>query len=200
MEINEINNLEINPNKFNDLSPILVDKTLFEEQGTQETTQKEIDRQSKATKRKFNAENPSPVFKNSEINSNNSERKGFILERDTAQYKGSDYANAVRIERGISLDKAFEIAESDSNIDYFVYLKGGQMVLEIPSDVQFDSTKDPLNLVSNTKFRFDSGDFGSGNCRIFRHGDVVFFKKEGKWLGSAPGLADTYSKEKTISK
>jgi len=70
------------------------------------------------------------------------------------------------------------------------------MVLEIPSSVQFDVRNDPFELVSNVDFKYDSGDFGKGYCRIFRHGDVVFFKKEGMWLGSAPGLADAYFKDK----
>ncbi len=124
-----------------------------------------------------------------------SEKKGFILKKDAAQYKGSDYANVIRVERGISLDKAFEIAESSTDIDYFVYTKGGQMVLEIPPDVQFDPNNDPFKLASDVKFIYDSGDLGSGYCRIFRYGDALFFKKEGMWLGSAPGLADVYLKE-----
>ncbi len=124
-----------------------------------------------------------------------SERLGFSLKKDVAQYKGSDYANVVRVARNISLEQAFDIAESYPEIDYFVYTKGYQMVLEIPSDIQFDPRNDPFGLVCNTNFIYDSGSFGSGYCRIFRHGDVVFFKKEGMWLGSAPGLADAYFKE-----
>ncbi len=58
------------------------------------------------------------------------------MKENTAQYKGSDYSNVVRVERGITLNKAFEITESDDSIDYFVYLKGYQMVLEIPSEVK----------------------------------------------------------------
>ena len=125
-----------------------------------------------------------------------SERSNFRLEKDVAQYKGSDYANVVHVERHISLERALEIAESNPDIDYFVYLKGYQMVLEIPSDVQFDPRNDPFQLVSFENFRYDSGETGEGYCRIFRHGDVVFFKNEGMWLGSAPGLADAYFKEK----
>ena len=121
--------------------------------------------------------------------------QGFKKEADLAQYKGSDYSNAIRVERSISLAQAFEIAQSDPEIDYFVYTKGFMMVLEIPSDVHFDPANDPLKLVTYTGFRYDLGDFGVGFCRVFRHGDVVFFKNEGKWLGTAPGLADVYSKE-----
>lgn len=123
------------------------------------------------------------------------ERHGFKVEKDTAQYKGSDYANAILVMRNISLEEAFDIAEMNEDIDYFVYTKGFQMVLEIPSDVSFDYSQDPFGLVSSAHFIFDSGERGCGYCRIFRQGDVVFFKKEGMWLGSAPGLADTYFKE-----
>jgi hypothetical protein len=124
-----------------------------------------------------------------------SERQGFSLKSDVAQYKGSDYANVVQVARSISLEQAFEIAESNPEIDYFVYTKGYQMVLEVPSDVSFDPRRDTFGLASNVSFQFDSGKFGNGYCRIFRHGDTVFFKKEGIWLGSAPGLADAYFKE-----
>lgn len=120
---------------------------------------------------------------------------GFQKQTNAAQYKGSDYSNAVRVERGITLDQAFEIAKSDPSIDYFVYVKGYSMVLEVPPETQFDPSNDPLGLVSFNDFRYDSGDLGQGHCRIFHHGDTVFFKKEGMWLGSAPGLADTYFKE-----
>lgn len=123
------------------------------------------------------------------------ERQGFRLEPDTAQYKGSDYSNVVQVARSIPLELAFEIAEKNPNIGYFVYTKGYQMVLEIPSEVPFDPRTDFFGLASNTNYMYDSGAFGSGYCRIFSQGDAVFFKNEGLWLGSAPGLADTYFKE-----
>ncbi len=120
----------------------------------------------------------------------------FKKQADAAQYKGSDYTNAVRVERGISLEEAFEIAKNDSNIDYFFYTKGWSMVLEFPPDVVFDSAKDPLRLVTRNRYIYDAGGLGEGYCRIFHHGDVVFFKEEGMWLGTAPGLADVYTKVK----
>ena len=123
------------------------------------------------------------------------ERAGFILQKDVAQYKGSDYTNLVHVERHITLEEAFNIAEQNSEIDYFVYTKGSQMVLEIPSDVEFNHLLDPFGLVSQTSFRYDSGQFGHGYCRIFRRGDALFFKKEGICLTSAPGLADAYIKQ-----
>ena len=126
-------------------------------------------------------------------------RDGFYVKRDLAQYGGADYSNAVRVERGITLDKAFYIAESDPEIDYFVYLKGWQMVLPLSTDRPFDIEKDdPLHLVTHTPFRYDNGSVSEGYCRIFRHGDVVFFKKDGEWLGTAPGYADTYYKNSAI--
>jgi hypothetical protein len=119
----------------------------------------------------------------------------FTKFADLAQYNGSDYSNAVRVARGISLDEAFRIAENDPEVDYFVYLKGDCMVLEIPGDVSYDVMKDPLGLVSHQSYIKDSdGSMETGSCRVFHHGDVVFFKKEGQWLGSAPGFADTYIK------
>ncbi len=126
---------------------------------------------------------------------------------DTAQYKGCDYTNAIRVERGISLDQAFEIANNDPEIDYFVHIKGWGIVLEIPPYVKFDPSKDPLNLVTDQSYRYGY-DFEELNkyyfkelnvnyCRIFSRGDTVFFKSEGRWLGTAPGMADTYIKNKT---
>lgn len=103
---------------------------------------------------------------------------------NVAQYKGSDYANAVRVERGITVEKALEIAANDPEIDYFVYMKGRAMTLEFQPGQKYDPAKDPLHLVSQ------------GCMRVFHHGDVVFFKNEGKWLGTAPGFADVYEKVK----
>lgn len=119
----------------------------------------------------------------------------FICEPNLAQYKGSDYSNAVRVERGITLEEAKQIAANCAEIDYFVYVKGGMMVLEFPPEVPFPANGDPLHLVRYTPFMFDDGRPGQGYCRVFTHGDVVFFKNEGKWLGTAPGLADVYSKK-----
>ena len=126
---------------------------------------------------------------------------GFTKQADLAQYGGSDYSNAVRVERGITLDEAFAIAQNDSSIDYFMYLKGGCMVLPLSSDAALDSANDPLSLISENSYTNETdGSVGCGYCRIFYHGDVVFFSKEGKWLGSAPGLADIYSKEESVQR
>lgn len=127
------------------------------------------------------------------------EQVGFTQIPDVAQYSGSDYANVVQVERNITLNQAFEIAENNPDIDYFVYLKGEMMVLQLPQDVVFDSAQDPFGLVSFEHYLTDSWENKMGYCRVFRHGDTVFFKNEGQWLGSAPGLADAYFKNEEIS-
>ncbi len=127
-----------------------------------------------------------------EINGTNA--NGFTKLADHAQYKGSDYSNAIRVERGITLEEAKEIAANDPEIGYFVFTKGFSMVLEIPYDVEFNPENDPLGLVTQDNFMFDNGQSDHGNIRVFHQGDVVFFKNEGKWLGTAPGLADVYTK------
>lgn len=111
----------------------------------------------------------------------------FDIQYNAAQYKGSDYSNVVLVRRNISLEEAKEIALNDPEIDYFVYMRGGRMVLEIPPEAHFDPNNDPFGLVSYWP--------GLGYCRVFQYHDAVFFKNEGKWLGSAPGFADVYSKK-----
>jgi len=203
--INSLNSVGSNT-KAQEYQPILVDQNLFS--SLNETSKSDANqRTSKASMRKVNSEisnqaninevkeltlTPAtiqPALLHSDI------RENFSLKKDVAQYKGSDYSNVVHVERGISLDEAFEIAQNNPDIDYFVYVKGYSMVLEIPSDVKFDPANDPFNLVTKSDYIYDSGAFGSGYCRIFYHGDVVFFKNDGMWLGSAPGLADVYVKE-----
>lgn len=115
------------------------------------------------------------------------ERPGFHKKPNMAQYKGSDYSNVVHVARGITLAKAFDIAEANPEIAYFFYVKGGSMALELPADVGVGA--DPFQLLSYV------GEKGIGYCRLFEHGDAVFFRKEGMWLGSAPGLADVYIKQ-----
>lgn len=118
---------------------------------------------------------------------------GFNKVLNTAQYKGSSYANALRVERGITLAQAAEIAQNDPEIDYFVYVKGMGMILEIPDDTLPES--DPLNLITRIEFQDDRGEIREGYCRVFYYGDTVFFKKEGEQMGSALDLADTYYKQ-----
>lgn len=118
----------------------------------------------------------------------------FEKQANLAQYKGSDYSNAVRVERHISLHEAAEIAAKDPNIDYFCYVKGHCMVLEANAE---HAKNDPLGLISYTTYGKDSGGAETGYARLFTHGDVVFFSnKDGKkWLGEANGLCDTYCKK-----
>ena len=118
----------------------------------------------------------------------------FVHKPGLAQYKGSDYANAVRVERGITVEQAKQIAANDPEIDYFQIVTGGTMVLEFIPGQNYDSAKDPLHLVTNGGYVYDNGQPGGGYMRLFHHGDVVFFKKEGQWLGTAPCLADVYEK------
>ena len=121
--------------------------------------------------------------------------QGFRREANLAQYGGANYGNAKRVERGISLERALAIAKGDPEIAYFVYVKGGCMVLPVAKEETFSLKNDPLGLVTEQSYQFDDGRLGYGLCRIFHHGDTVFFKGEGRWLGSAPGLADVYTKE-----
>ena len=114
----------------------------------------------------------------------------FIKSEDVAQYKDSDFLGAIRVDRNITLPQAYVIAKNDPRINYFVYVKAPTMVL--PTVVVPES--DPLHLFTTVEFIHDHGNPTSLFKRIFRLGDTVFFKKEGKWLGDAPGLADVYVK------
>lgn len=89
---------------------------------------------------------------------------GWELVADVAQYKDADWQNLIKIERNITLEKAYEIANSDPNISYFFYTKGYSLVLHTPIGRQF-----------------------------FGHGDVAFFSGN-PWWGTAPDLADGYVK------
>lgn len=111
------------------------------------------------------------------------------------QHAESDYSNAIRIERGVSLDEAIFIARSDNDIDYFFYVKTDELTQEIPPEAHYDPNQDPLELGTYVDFRGDKeGMHCGGFCRSFRYGDAVFFKNEGKWLDKADGLADIYEK------
>ena len=90
--------------------------------------------------------------------------------KDVATYKQAEacWENCVRVERNISLNQAIEIANNDSNIDYFFFVKGYHLVLE-------NSTKKPTTY------------------RIFHKNDAVFFKGT-PWFGEAKGYANAYVK------
>lgn len=104
--------------------------------------------------------------KNSEIpviGALESESESFMKIHNVAQYGLADWSKAVGIARGITRNQALQIAESDPEITYFFYTKGGQMVL------------------GNEEVGY----------RIFHHGDTVFFTGQ-PWWGSADDLADGY--------
>lgn len=87
---------------------------------------------------------------------------------DVAAYwnvsEGASWGGLLRIERGLTLEQATERAAADPEVTYFFFTTGEQMVLE--------------------QGRPD---------RIFHHGDTAFFRGS-HWWGSAPGLADGYSR------
>lgn len=83
---------------------------------------------------------------------------------DVAEYQGASWDNLIKVEHGITVEKAKEIADSDPNISYFFFTKGFNLVLRTPNGLQ-----------------------------RFGHGDAAFFSGE-PWWGSAPGLADGYIK------
>ena len=107
-------------------------------------------------------EQPKEVIISSSLELNRSAvADGFTKEADLAQYKGSDYSNAVRVRRNITLEEAFNIAESDHNIGYFMYVKGAWMVLEYllferraaPSENRRASTCDNVPSLLETRHR-----------------------------------------------
>ena len=119
----------------------------------------------------------------------------FLFQENVAQYGGSDYANAVRVERGITVDQAKQIALENPDIDYFVYTKGGRMAIEAP----YNTLDDPLGLISYHWVMGRDGMVELKLYRIFNHGDAVFFSGNGIWLGEAEGLADVYHKKMSIN-
>lgn len=90
---------------------------------------------------------------------------GFNKVPDVAQYKNADWDNLIGVAKGVSINQAYTIANENPDISFFFYTKGGQMVLETTN----------------------------GDYRVFNNGDAVFFSGS-PWWGSAPGLADGYTK------
>lgn len=88
---------------------------------------------------------------------------------DVAQYGLADWSNVIGRARNVTPEQAMKIADENDAIDFFFYLKGGQMVLD-------NKTAEPPT------------------ARVFYHGDAVFFSGT-PWWGSAPGLADGYVKK-----
>jgi hypothetical protein len=90
---------------------------------------------------------------------------GYQKIPDVAQYKEADWNNVIGMARNVSLLEAKEIADGNTKITYFFYMKAGSMELE-KSD---------------------------GTHRLFLHGDAVFFSGS-PWWGTAPGYSDGYVK------
>lgn len=98
----------------------------------------------------------------------NADKDGYTKIKDVAQYGEADWSNVIGMSRGITLAEAKTIAADNPEITYFFYTKGIQMVLGTGRN--------------------------DGTCRIFRHGDTVFFSGH-PWWGEANGLADGYLKQ-----
>ena len=106
------------------------------------------------------------------------ENRGYVKQPNLAQYKGSDFSGAVRLERNISLDEAFAIASEDERIDYFVYVKAPIMLLELSENGDFDPESDPLNMIRKILLPKEDGQMIEEYCRVFGLGDVIFFNNE----------------------
>ena len=75
----------------------------------------------------------------------NQQKTEFVCKPGLAQYGGSDYKNAVRVERRITLEEAKKIAANDPEIDYFFIMTGAQMILDFNPGPNYDRNKeDPL--------------------------------------------------------
>lgn len=123
----------------------------------------------------------------------------FTKIEGAAPYKGSGWGSALRIEKGISLEAAQQIALTDERtidgedqprpVAYFMYVNADMLILEVPQEAfnpdfnPVDKHNDPLELAQV---------WGRGYARIFHRGDTVFFYREDKWLGDAGPFADTY--------
>ena len=87
---------------------------------------------------------------------------------NVAQYKGADWNNLLFKKSNINLEQAFEIADTNENVNYFFFMKSS-MFLE-----------------------GKSGPKGFTEKGLFKKGDAVFFSGK-PWLSSAP-MADSYVK------
>ncbi len=121
----------------------------------------------------------------------------YQVERNVAQYKDSSFENVVAVRRNITLEQAKEIADANPDIDYFMFVKGPVLALEASQAVSVGN--DPFKLaVVGGYIGLDGHYHPNPAMRVFHEGDVVFFNKNGLWLGSAPGLADIYYKEDAV--
>lgn len=93
------------------------------------------------------------------------EERKYDVVPDVAEYQGASWDNLVKIERNITVEEAYAIADSDPNINYFFRTKALQLVLDTPVGRQF-----------------------------LHNGDTVFFSGQ-PWWGEAKDLADGYVKQ-----
>ncbi len=89
----------------------------------------------------------------------------FEMVPHSAEYQKASWDNLIRIERNISMDKAYQIAHEDPEINYFFHTIGWHMVLDTPKGLMF-----------------------------FGPGDTVFFTGK-PWWGTAFDLAHGYVKK-----
>lgn len=89
----------------------------------------------------------------------------FDLVPNSAEYQGASWDNLVTIERGLTLDQAYQVAKDNPEISYFFHTIGWSMVLNTPKGLQF-----------------------------FHQGDTAFFKGK-PWWGTAEDLAHGYVKK-----
>src|SRR5262249_9063235 len=103
----------------------------------------------------------------------------FKRTEGSAQYAGSSFLTAVRVERGISLEEAKAIAANDPEIDYFFYAIGNMI---LPVDQGNAPEADPLGLVRQGWIQHEDGRLEYTYFRSFEPGDALFFKNGHKWL------------------
>ncbi len=113
----------------------------------------------------------SPFSSNNVFSSSSSGSDNWSKNTDVAQYKGASWAGFVKRQFVANVDEAKTIANADSSITYFFYMKGPSMYLE----------------TTNVSDKTDS---------TFSSGEAVFFSGT-PWFGSAPGFADSYVKTST---
>ena len=88
------------------------------------------------------------------LNEEAKEVSGYRRVPDHAEYGRPDWPNLIGKLKNVSVEEACAYADKHPEIDYFFYIKGGQMVLGNP---------------------------GEGPYRVFRNKDAVFFKGQPWW-------------------
>jgi hypothetical protein len=91
------------------------------------------------------------------------QKGNFTKIPNVAEYKKGDWNNLLAVLKHMTIKQALQYAKEHLEVDFFFYVKDGELVLEI----------------------------GDGNYRIFQQGDAVFFKGT-PWWGAVEGQADGY--------